>query len=118
MDASTVAEIANQLGIAANNVGELVNTLLPQFIAYEGFGCLQQGLVIEFFLMILAGGISFAYYSSEYDYWDIDQKAAFKRGIILILAVLTLLIAVFELIQFCQVAAAPQMAIVNYILRK
>lgn len=116
MDASTVTEIAHQLGIATNNVGELVTHLLPQFIAYEGLGYLQVGVLFEFLMLVVIGGIALAFYRMQkerYD-WDREQKGAFKRVVILVIAVFAITIALIQLIGFCRVVAAPEMAVVNY----
>lgn len=121
MDASTVAEIAKQLGIATDKVGDTISSLLPQYVTYMAWRGVQSFLIASLIIVITFAVVYYVFFVAIDDGFDttvFPKKAKTGRHFIVVGIVAILFVLLYCLASFAGVATAPEMSLVEYILRR
>lgn len=119
MDASTVAEIAKQLGIATDKVGTTLESLLPQYVTYMALGYVRSFFMEAFALVIfiVSAYLLLVFADSvinDAPYLTIKYRRYFvAAGIIAIVFAL-----LCNAMSFARVATAPEMSLIRFILNQ
>ena len=121
MDASTVAEIANQLGIATDKVGNTISSLLPQYVTYMAWRGVQSFLMASLIIVIALAVVYCVFFviiDDDFGTTMFPKKAKTGRHFIIVGIIAIIFVLLYCLASFAGVATAPEMSLVEYILRR